>query len=187
MNSSNRKENPDRWNDRQTKEWFDRKEWLQGWHIVPHASVHKTLMARYFFQNPDRWTKAFNLLHTCRFGDLLPGRQELDGENLFFSVSHYVTRDPATVKFESHRRYADIQYVFEGEEHIGVAGSSGATGAIPYDPAGDIAFFHVTGAHYHLAAPSSFLVFFPGELHQPGVWIRESLPVKKIVVKVMID
>ncbi len=155
-----------------------------GMAAQPGAQVNQEILAAQYALAPDRWDKAFDLLKSLDFNALEAGKHEVDGENLFFMVNHYVTKPAGEVPFEAHRKYADIQYVFEGEELIGVAPMEVGTETVPYSPEKDIAFYAVKESVSHRAAPDTILVYFPEDLHQPGVMTGEPKPVKKVVVKV---
>ena len=49
---------------------------------------------------------------------LAEGRYELDDENLFALVQTYETKDKDDARMEAHRKYADLQFMEEGEERI---------------------------------------------------------------------
>lgn len=168
------------------REWFEKGEWLKGWHIAPHPSVDFRMVARYYFENPERWNAVFRMLKTCLLPNIEQGRYEIDGDRLFFTVSSYDTKEPDVAKFEAHRHYIDIQYVFEGEELMGVASLADAKEKGAYNPEKDIIFYDVTNAVYHKATPAHFFVFSPQEVHQPCVKVNESATVRKLVIKVKI-
>ena len=48
--------------------------------------------------------------------NIADGKYLIDGDNVYASVQTYDTKDD--VKYESHRRYIDIQYMIDGEEKI---------------------------------------------------------------------
>ena len=110
----------------------------------------------------------------------------VDGDRVVARPGAYEThpRDPS--RFECHRRYADVQFVAEGEETVEVADPSSLRPVAPYDPAGDVAWFASDAPRdaVRLAA-GSFLVLWPHEAHQPGVAPPAGPgPVRKVVVKV---
>ncbi len=187
MENSGKKKTASGQRKQEAETWFADPGWRQGWRVLPHDSVNKVMMAESFRRHPERWAAAFAFLKSCPFSSLTPGKHPIDGETLFYSVGHYTPRDPAEVKFEIHRRYADIQYVYEGEEAMGMAGHETAREIIPYDAEKDIAFFDVANPSYVTATPGTFLVFFPGELHQPGLLSGAGIPVKKVVIKVLME
>jgi YhcH/YjgK/YiaL family protein len=165
---------------------FKLKIWIQGKEIIPHSSVNAMKMQEQIDRNPEVWKTMFGLLESTNFSGLDPGRYEGFGENLFYMVNQYVTKESESVKFEAHRKYIDLQYVTEGEEMMGVSGFEYATETESYIAENDIAFYTVSKAEYHTATPSAFFVFFPEDLHQPGVMVRDPLAVKKIVFKILI-
>ena len=56
-----------------------------------------------------------------------------------------------------------------------------------YNEEKDITFYTFDGGDYRLATPANFLVFFPDDMHRPSVSTGDSVFVKKVVIKVMID
>lgn len=51
---------------------------------------------------------------------LMPGRNEVDGDEVFINRFHYTTMPQEEAAFEAHEVYADIHLVVEGREYIGV-------------------------------------------------------------------
>jgi len=168
----------------QLRLWFENKEWPKDWRIIPHLSVNQELFEDQYFRNPELWTSMFRILNETNFSQLEPGRHEVAGDDLFFMVNHYVTKETGLVQFEIHRKYIDLQYVFEGQEFIGTANAELAEETLPYNAEKDIAFYKVSQAAFQKADPTAFLLFFPEELHQPGVMVDEPGKVKKVVFKI---
>jgi YhcH/YjgK/YiaL family protein len=166
--------------------WFTRKIRINGREVIPHSSVNATELQEQMDRNPEIWEKVFRLLETTAFSDQEPGRHEAAGEDLFYMINHYTTKDVKSVKFEAHRKYIDLQYMTEGEELMGVSGFENGTETETYIPEKDIAFYSVSKAEYHKATPSAFFVFFPEDLHQPGVMVSEPEAIKKVVFKILI-
>lgn len=161
---------------------------MNGWNAVPDPSVNKKTFAVSYFKNKERWDKAFEFLKTANLEELAPGRHDIDGDNLYAAVSEYITKDPEEASYESHRQYADIQYVVSGKELMGLAPSSKLKEVlIPYDISKDIEFMTVGDATILNASPGRFFMFFPDDLHCPGLKDGENSPVKKVVIKVKID
>ncbi len=52
--------------------------------------------------------------------ELTPGRNEVDGDQVFINRFHYTTMPLEEAAFEAHEAYADIHLVLEGREYIGV-------------------------------------------------------------------
>lgn len=113
------------------------------------------------------------------------GRYDIAGDDTFALVQSYYTVEPAQKKYESHRIYADIQYVAEGAELIYYAPTAGLTPAIPYDETKDCLFYvDSTSASPLLLEPGSFAIFFPQDAHKPGCVHQDASRIKKVVIKV---
>jgi len=112
-----------------------------------------------------------------------PGRYEIDGDDLFLLVQHYDSVPAENKKWETHRRYIDIQYIESGCELIGFGEMSAMTVDTPYSSEGDGELY--TGDGIMLPMQSgSIAIFYPGEPHMPGVAVNAPESVKKIIVKV---
>ncbi len=131
----------------------------------------------------ERFAKGFDFLHRPENYRLPPGRIEIDGDDLYAVMLHYHTQPEAECKLESHRRYADIQYIIEGEELMGFVSQAGQSIVHPYSEEGDYTFYESKTSPL-LVKKGMFTVFFPQDLHRPCIQVKESQPVKKIVVKV---
>jgi YhcH/YjgK/YiaL family protein len=164
----------------------NQKIMIHGKEVFPHASVDVKKMQEQMDRNPEIWETMFRILKSTNFSGLDPGRHEVAGENLFHMINQYVTKDAESVKFEAHRKYIDLQYVMEGEELIGISGFEYASETDSYVAEKDIAFYTVSKAEYHKATASEFFVFFPEDLHQPGVKAENPMEVKKVVFKILI-
>ena len=179
-------QNPENWSKEQLENWFDAGNWKSGWEIVPDESMDKREMAIQYFQNRERWNKAFLFLKNNDLASLEKGRIRLEEDDLYLSVDEYMTRNEENSRFEAHRKYADIQYLVAGEEKIGVVPLGITCVAIPYDTGHDIVFLNSPENNYRVADSRRFFVFFPGDAHRPCVKTRENAMVRKVVVKVRI-
>ena len=182
-----RQKNPEKWTDEEINDWFEKQEWLNGWQVQPDASIDKRSLAIYYFKNPRHWNQAFNFLKTADLKNLPIGTQELEGKHLYIAVSEYNSKDKSETRYESHKKYIDIQYVIEGEELIGLTTLDKVEVDEPYNEEKDIAFYTFGGGNYIKATPKKFLIFFPNNVHRPSIKTGESIPVKKAVVKIFID
>jgi YhcH/YjgK/YiaL family protein len=113
---------------------------------------------------------------------------EINGRELFVRPGSYQTRLPQEGRFETHKVYADLQYVIAGAEIMQVAPADALTLATEYDPKGDISFFtaerDITSV---VVRAGEFVVYFPGEAHRPMCQRgRGPEAVKKLVFKIRI-
>ncbi len=184
---SNQPKNPEKWTDAEVDLWFTKQEWLAGWQVKPDASINKRNLAIYYHKNPKHWEQAFRFLKDADLKNLPVGTQELEGKHLFVAVSEYNSKELNETKYESHKKYIDIQYVISGEEKMGLTTLDQVKIAGTYDEEKDLAFYNSNKGEYHQATPDNFLVFFPEDVHRPSVKVGESVPVKKAVVKLLIE
>lgn len=131
----------------------------------------------------ERIEKAFEYIHNTDLKNIQPGKYEIDGENIFALISEYKTKPEAEGKLEAHRKYIDVQYVISGEELMGYAPLGTQQILEPYKEENDIVFF--TGdKSFTKVSEGMFAIFFPEDVHMPGIMTKESSPVKKLVIKV---
>lgn len=138
---------------------------------------------RIYFDRNSRFANGFEFLETTDLLYLPEGRHDIDGDNLFALVSNYTTKPPEEKDPESHRVYADIQYIVSGEEKIGYAVLDNQPVCKEYIEEKDIMFYKDYSCFINLFC-GMFAVFFPQDIHMPGITINEPVEVKKIVIKV---
>jgi len=137
----------------------------------------------YHWEN-ERFVKAFKFLETLKT-DAAEGRTEIDGENIFCMVQAYETNTWEGRQFESHRQYADIQLVLDGEESILWAPADSLKVVKPYEP--DIMFYDLAPASTELVFTSGiFAVFYPTDAHAPCLQHVSKSTARKAVVKVRV-
>lgn len=179
---------PSKWSTKQLNKWFDKGEWLNGWKVKPDASINRREFAISYFAHKDRWDKAFTWLKENDLIKIEAKRYELDGTDVYAPVSDYMSKNPEDVRYEEHKKYIDIQYVASGKELMGLAPLSLQKDVLePYNEAKDIMFVTVTRDVFYRATPDRFFIFFPDDLHRPGLKDGESTQVRKVVVKVKVD
>lgn len=181
---SQRVANPEEWTEDQVMEWFDEKEWLGQTELQPDPSINKRELAVRYYQQKERWDKAFEFLKNGDLTGLEAGTHEIDGKDVYVIISQYNSKNHEDAKLESHKKYTDIHYVVSGTEYIGVQDLSASTLTTPYNEERDIAFYHPGKIAHILAAPGTFSICFPDNVHSPGMKVEDSVPVKKAVIKV---
>jgi YhcH/YjgK/YiaL family protein len=179
---------PSTWSSEKLNQWFQKGDWHKGWTVTPEASINKATMAKLYFKNPERWNKAFAFLRDNDLKKLELKRYDIDGDNLFVTVSEYTTKNPEDAKYEAHRKYVDIQYIVTGKELIGITPVTSKDKVLQeYDGTKDIEFLSVKKGIMLQANPSKFFIFFPEDAHMPNLKDGANSPVRKAVVKVRID
>ena len=128
---------------------------------------------------------ARGLDYLAAFDPAVPdGRHEIDGDELFALVQRYDTAPGSERRFESHRRYVDLQLVAAGRERILHAPIRLLEPAADYDEERDVRFYHEPGASSSvLLGPGDFAILFPDDGHKPGCMAGGRDAVLKVVVK----
>ncbi len=179
---------PAKWSSRKTDKWFEKGEWLNGWSVKPDTTINRKAFAISYFKNKERWDKAFLFLNNHDLSKLQLKRYDIDGDNLYAPVSEYITKNEEDARYEAHQKYIDIQYVVSGKEQIGIAPMSQKKDVLqPYDVTKDVEFLTVNKGVNFNATPDRFFIFFPEDVHRPGLKFGENSQVRKVVVKLKID
>lgn len=142
--------------------------------------------AHLYFPLGERITKALQYLTNTDFTNVEPGTYEIDGENIFAIVQLYNTKPSSTTKWESHKKYIDIQYMVSGKEKIGFTDSKKVIVMKEYHPGNDISIYKGEG-NFLTAVEGQFVIFFPTDIHMPQLALNIPHEVKKVVVKVRTD
>jgi YhcH/YjgK/YiaL family protein len=124
--------------------------------------------------------------HDC--ARLPDGEIEVQQRELFVRVMNYIPKPASENRFETHRIYADVQYVVSGAELMQTARLEDLTPLTDYDDKGDYQFFKANGVISDLIVKSGeFAIFFPNQGHRPSCsYGGYEGPVKKLVFKVKI-
>ena len=101
--------------------------------------------------------------------NIADGRHEIDGEKIFANVSSYEPKEfNSDMRFEAHKKYADLQAVLEGEERIDWAPlGSLKEESEEYSKGGDIAFYSGDEHMRVTLSAGEFLILFPGHPPKP--------------------
>ncbi len=179
---------PSHWEAGEINNWFEKGKWLNGWKVKPDPSIDRRALAISYFRNKSRWDKAFAFLKTAISDEIEYRKYDIDGEKAYAIVSQYISKNEDDAKYEAHKKYIDIQYVFKGKELIGLTSpDKKMEEVLPYDQNRDIEFMTVSAGRNLKADMDKFFIFFPEDLHCPGIKDGDNAAVSKIVVKVMVE
>ena len=130
--------------------------------------------------------QALEYIRNADFEKLDDTTYEVQGRDLFFFIQSYETREINETP-ESHRKYIDIQYMISGTEVMGVGQLDTMTEEVEAKPQNDI-WFHRGPMDYITVSQGMFAVFFPNDVHRPGVCVDgKPLDYRKVVVKVSLE
>ena len=133
-----------------------------------------------------RLKRAFEFLKDGDFEGMALGKHEIDGDNVYAMVQHYETRPVEEGAWEAHRKYIDIQFVYDGIELMGYSNLEGMKVTKEYNEGGDYLLLDGEGSFIKVT-PGFFAVFFPEDAHMPSISKKSPNEMKKVVVKVKVD
>jgi YhcH/YjgK/YiaL family protein len=128
-----------------------------------------------------------NYLGTTDLLSLEDGKFQVAGDSVYILIQEYLTKPESEKKWESHKKYIDIQIVLSGEEHMGYCPAHLLKISEPYNEVKDVIFYDNDSPEYSklLIPQNYFAIFFPGDAHKPGYYILKEERVRKIVFKVL--
>jgi YhcH/YjgK/YiaL family protein len=131
-----------------------------------------------------RLAKGFEFITETDLVAIEPGKHEIDNDDVFAIVQEYDTKEEKDCVLEGHHKYIDIQYVVKGGELMGF---SPLTNQISVEENLEKDYTFYEGETSYLRVEEGmFTLFFPEDLHRPGVKAGQISKVKKVVVKVKI-
>lgn len=134
--------------------------------------------------------RAIEYIGSTDFTHVENGQYELDGKRMVSIVNRYQTKTIDNAIWESHRKYIDVQFVAGGHERFGLVPLDQAPPVrTPYDEKKDVVFYE-PGIDTFDAPAGTFMIFYPDDIHAPG--LATGVPptpkeVVKVVVKVAVD
>lgn len=172
-------------NQANAEKWIKSSNWKNGLKLQVSPSVNATEFYKQYYANKVVWDKVLHFLKQTNLDTLSPGKYPIDGDNAYASITEAPSKELDKAGWESHRKYIDLQYVIKGRERIDVINIDKATVIKPYDEAKDNAAYTAEGISY-TAAPGTFFLFFPQDVHRPNIKVPGYDVVKKLVIKIKV-
>jgi biofilm protein TabA len=156
-----------------------------SWSMIYGHLSHRGTYA--FLLHHPVWKMSFDWLQTINQATPL-GTHKIQGDQVYASVQRYETLPREKCRYESHRRYIDIQYCIDGGEII----DHSLTSDLPFD--GD--YQEAKEAQLYgpyekgtplVMSPGWFCVFFPPDGHQPKRRDGIHADVFKVVIKIEVE
>ena len=168
----------------EAEKWVESREWSNGWNVNADKSINALEFATQYKLNKPLWDKMFQFLATVDLSKLEPGKIVLEEGRLWFNVLEYTPKSAEETKIESHKNFIDLQYTYEGNELMGIAGN--VTPINDYDPVKDRTNYSTDEEiAYSPATADIFFLYFPCDMHQPSVRSVENPGVsRKLVGKI---
>ena len=141
-------------------------------------------------QNNSYFNEAMESIKRVDFSSMEDGTYELKGKDLFYHLMTYKTKEKIDQTFpEVHKKYIDFYYILSGKETVGYAPNINSyMFSSNYDSSKDIEFVKdVASENFFTIQKGMFVIFFPGEVHRPGLMAGESLTIRKLIFKVLLS
>jgi YhcH/YjgK/YiaL family protein len=142
---------------------------------LEHSNLYKNLHPNF--------TRAFKYLREAQLINMLPGKYEIDGEDMFLLLQEYQTKSEEVQFWEAHQRYIDIQYMVQGSERMGYACVEDLRQTENFLAEKDYIILEGKG-HDIVVREGAFALFFPQDAHMPCLYDKQPELVKKAVIKV---
>lgn len=143
--------------------------------------------ANRYFGISERLTESLKHIIANGFATQGLGKYEISGNTMFGIKSEYDTSINYDPKLEAHKKYIDLHFIIEGEENINYELLNNQDVIKEYDIDGDYMFYQTTKSTLINLKKGDFAIFYPNDLHMPGIALNENTIVKKVVVKILID
>lgn len=115
------------------------------------------------------------------------GKYDL-GNGVSAVIKNYETDFRNNCKYESHKKFIDIQMVLEGEEIISVTDVNKLIINSEYDPMNDVTLYEISdsGIDYALRE-KDYVILDVNDAHMPCVICNQKQVIKKLVIKVPVN
>jgi YhcH/YjgK/YiaL family protein len=133
---------------------------------------------------------AVKFLAEINKNEITDGRIDIEGIRLYALFQTYSGKpDLLHPRFEVHQKYLDVQYIVSGKELFGWALIDQLENTTTYNPEKDVQHGTIPTEKFTLTrlCTGNLAIVYPSDAHAPGLADGEPSPVKKIVVKVLID
>ena len=131
--------------------------------------------------------KAFRFLKSTNLENLIDGRIEIEGTQVFAIVQSYQTKLFSTpIELEGHKKYIDVQCIVTGHEVMGWAHINEVQVMNSYDDKTDawLGFLPIEKINLFRLSQRQVAIFYPTDAHAPQLADGKPAQVKKIVIKV---
>ncbi|MGL5797602.1 MAG: YhcH/YjgK/YiaL family protein [Cetobacterium sp.] len=115
----------------------------------------------------------------------IEGKNEIDGDNVFFNLQSCKTKTLENCFFETHKKYIDIHVVIEGEEGIGYSLKDSLKDCTEYNEETDFKVVEGKEEYRLNMTQNNFVIVFPDEPHMPLI-AKDNIvaDLKKVVFKI---
>lgn len=130
--------------------------------------------------------RAISYIKEMDFQNLEPKMYEVDGDEIFFNLIEYETKEEEERFWESHKKYIDLHFILEGKEFIGYEQFNRMKVKENYHEADDYYLLEGNLQSKVLLQKDDFMILYPEDVHMTALKVDESERVRKVVFKIKI-
>lgn len=130
--------------------------------------------------------RAISYIKEMDFKNLEPKMYEVDGDEIFFNLIEYETKEEEERFWESHKKYIDLHFILEGKEFIGYEQFNRMKVKENYHEADDYYLLEGNLQSKVLLQKDDFMILYPEDVHMTALKVDESERVRKVVFKIKI-
>ena len=128
---------------------------------------------------------ALDYLKKVNLKEMKLGKHEIK-DWFYINVQEYITKNKSECKFESHKKYVDIQMMIDGIEAIETSDIDKLELDTAYDEDKDVMFWKQKSNQMRsVISDGSYVILYPQNAHMPCIAIDKPIKVKKLVAKVL--
>ena len=131
--------------------------------------------------------KIINIIEKTDFTKKDDDTYKIDSKDFYYIITTYNTSNNIEEKSaEAHRKYIDLQYILYGEEKIGYSDYRNPKMLLTdYNEDNDTELFsRIEDEGFFILKKGMYAVFFPVDVHRPGMTNKEVRGVRKIIFKI---
>lgn len=137
--------------------------------------------------NSKRLEDALQYISETNFSEMGIGKHDINGSEMFLLINDYETKQNDSNIMEAHKKYIDLQYISKGSEIIEYETFDNQSIVKEYDVENDYLLYTPKIKNRIKLSEGMFAIFYPEDLHLPGLLDDMPEQVRKIVVKILID
>ncbi len=132
--------------------------------------------------------EAINYLLNADIKEEDAGKTFVVDDDFYYIVKSYETKDVSDCKFESHKKYVDIQYMIKGTEAMSLIDVNRVSPTTEYNEEKDIMFFENPKEECATLTLSggNYVTFYPNDAHRPSMKAQNKEVILKAIGKVRI-
>lgn len=115
------------------------------------------------------------------------GTYEIDGDKIYARVMKNVTKKVENSKVETHIKYIDVQFLYEGHEKVGFGFVDETSPKEVNEEKDTILYDRCKDENFVELKEDFVVVLFPEDAHRPGICINEPTQGLKAVIKISTD